>query len=147
MDSSLAQTNTTLFISRFNMQVSKYHSLRETKSANVIEFALVVKRSNRVLLWYTVPHNLVNQGRATFHKRVLDYYADLAVAKAVQQATAITRHNQSTRVKAKRLAQLESNLNAVLEEIDSQQQEVYTNIAAESQTDFLGKIKRVSLPV
>lgn len=129
------------------MQVSKYHSLTETKSTNVVEFALVVKRSNRVLLWYTVPHNLVAQGRATFHTRVLQYYEALAKQKAAQQAAAIERHNQSARTKQQRLARLESNLNAVLAEIDYQQQAVYQNIAAESQTDFLGKIKRVSLPV
>jgi hypothetical protein len=129
------------------MQVSKYHVLHETKSANVVEFALVVKRSNRVLLWYTVPHNLADKGRATFHNRVCKFYADLAVAKAAQQAAAITRHNQSARTKQQRLARLESDLNAVLAEIEKQQQAVYQNIAAQAQTDFLGKIKRVSLPV
>lgn len=129
------------------MQVSKYHLLQETKSANVVEFALVVKRSKKVLLWYTVPHNLVVQGRATFYNRVLKYYETLAIEKAAQQAVMIERHNQSTRTKQQRLAQLESNLNAVLAEIENQQQAVYINIAAESQTDFLGKIKRVSLPV
>lgn len=129
------------------MQVSKYHLLTETKSANVVEFALTVKRSGRVLLWYTVPHNLVAQGRATFHKRVCKFYADLAVAKAAQQAAAIERHNQSERTKQRRLAALERDLEAVLAEIEKQQQVVYTNIAAESQTDFLGKIKRVTLPV
>lgn len=129
------------------MQVSKYHSLTETKSTNVVEFALVVKRSNRVLLWYTVPHNLVMQGRATFHNRVLQYYEALAKQKAAQQAAMIERHNQSARTKQQRLARLESDLNAVLAEIDYQQQVVYQNIAAESQNDFLGKIKRVSLPV
>ena len=129
------------------MQVSKYHLLTETKSANVVEFALTVKRSGRELLWYTVPHNLVDQGRATFYKRVCKFYADLAVAKAAQQAAAIERHNQSERTKQRRLAALERNLEAVLAEIEKQQQAVYTNIAAESQTDFLGKIKRVTLPV
>ena len=129
------------------MQVSKYHRLTETKSANVVEFALVVKRSNRVLLWYTVPHNLVDRGRATFHNRVCKFYADLAVAKAAQPAAAIERHNQSERTKQRRLAALERDLNTVLAEIEKQQEAVYTSIAANSQSDFLGKIKRVTLPV
>lgn len=129
------------------MQVSKYHRLTETKSANVVEFALVVKRSNRVLLWYTVPHNLVDRGRATFYNRVCKFYADLAVAKAAQQAAAIERHNQSARTKQRRLAALERDLNTVLAEIEKQQEAVYTSIAANSQSDFLGKIKRVTLPV
>jgi len=129
------------------MQVSKYHNLVETKTANVVEFALTTKRSNKVLLWYTVPHNLVVQGRATFHNRVLQYYQAVAKQKAAQQAAAIERHNQSTRTKQQRLARLESNLNAALAEIESQQEEVYEDIALQSQTDFLGKIERFSLAV
>jgi len=129
------------------MQVSKYHVLTETKSTNVVEFALVVKRSNRVLLWYTVPHNLVDRGRATFYNRVGQYYEDLAKEKAAKKAVAISRHNLSPKVKAQRLAQLERSLDAVLAEIEAQQQAVYINIAADSQSDFLGKIKRVTLPI
>lgn len=129
------------------MQVSKYHSLTETKSKNVVEFALTIKRSGRVLLWYTVPHNLADKGRATFEKRVLQFYADIAVAKAAQQAATIRRYNQSERTKQRRLAALERDLNVVLSEIEKQQQTLYADIAAESQTDFLGKIRRVSLPV
>jgi hypothetical protein len=110
------------------IQVSKYHALRETKSANVVEFALITKRSGKILLWYTVPHNLVVRGRTTFQSRVLQFYADLAVAKAAQQAATITRHNQSTRAKQQRLARLESNLNAVLAEIDFRQQQLHTSL-------------------
>ena len=129
------------------MQVSKYHNLVETKTTNVVEFALITKRSGRVLLWYTVPHNLVDRGRATFHNRVLRFYADLAKQKAAQQATMIAKHNQSARTKQQRLARLESNLNSILAAIEEQQAAVYTSIATQANTDFLGKIKRVSLPV
>ncbi len=129
------------------MQVSKYHEIRETKSANVVEFALIVKRSKKILLWYTVPHNLVDKGRATFHNRVLQYYQAVAKEKAAKQAAMIERYNQSARTKQQRLARLESDLSAVLAAIEKQQEEVYTTIAAQANTDFLGKIKRVSLPV
>jgi IS1 family transposase len=129
------------------MQVSKYHVLVETKSKNVVEFALIVKRSGRVLLWYSVPHNLATQGRATFENRIRKFYADLAVAKTAQKAAMIERHNQSARTKQQRLARLESDLNAVLAAIEKQQAAVYTSIATQSQTDFLGKIERFSLAV
>ncbi len=129
------------------MQVSKYHVLVETKSANVVEFALVTKRTRKPLLTYTVPHNLVDRGRVTFYNRVLKFYEAVAKEKAAKQAAMIERHNQSTRTKQQRLARLESDLNAVLTAIEKQQEEVYTTIAAQANTDFLGKIKRVSLPV
>ena len=96
------------------------YNIKTIKTPSTYRFELHSKSSTKVLLWYSVPHNLLIEGKQTFVMRVRNYYE--------------TKQNLSAEARAKRL----------LNRVTNTQKEVKQHIEEEYNRDFLDKIARVN---
>lgn len=122
------------------------HHYEEIETLNTWQFFLY-NCKGRKLLQHSVPKHLRQQGTTTFWVKVFDLYTVLKQEdEAKAKITALTQDRRKE-AKAVRVAALEADLQALFENIEEEQQALHDYITLQSNSDFLGKIERVSLAV
>lgn len=123
------------------------HKYEEIETPNTWCFYLYNNRG-RVLLQYSVPKHLLEQGRFTFWStKVADLYDKIRQEKLARQLVAEATNDHRRKSRAVRVGALEANLNALFSVVEQEQQRLHTDLVTQANTDFLPKIKRVVLPI
>ena len=102
------------------------YNIKTIKTANTWRFELHSRKSNKVLLWYSVPHNLHDQGKVTFVSRIADYYR-----QKKEQKTA----RSSIDIRAKRL----------LAKVTRDEALLFASLEQQANSDFLADLIRVNI--
>ena len=120
------------------------HKYQEYQTANTWQFYLYNNRS-RVLLQYSCHKSCYTKGKARFWAKVADLYNTIQAEKTAKARVAQITQDRRKESKAMKVAALEADLEALFSNIEQEQQEIHDYIRVQSNTDFLGKIKRVSM--
>lgn len=100
------------------------YNIKTIKTANTWRFELQSTRTGVVLLWYSVPHNLLEKGKETFLMKVRNYY-------------------QSKRSKPKRTYTKKAD--KLLAEVETVRQNLAVDLQLQANSDFLADIVRVNI--
>lgn len=122
------------------------HIYEEKETKNTWQFTLYNCKGRR-LLWYSVPKHLKTNGVSTFWQKVADLYIVFRAEDDAKAKVAVLTQDRRKEAKAIRVAALEADLQALFSEIEQEQQELHDYIGTLGNSDFLGKIERVSLAV
>ena len=122
------------------------HIYEEIETANTWQFFLYNNRS-RVLLQYSCHKSCYTQGKANFWQKVADLYSVLAQEKTAKQQLAALTNDRRKESKQSKVAALEADFESVFAAIDAAQYELHTDLAVQSNSDFLEKIERVFITV
>ena len=122
------------------------HVYEEIETQNTWQFFLY-NCKGRKLLQHSVPKHLKAEGYYTFWQKVADLYTVLKAEDAAKAKVAQITQDRRKESKAIHVAALEDDLQALFENIEEEQQALHDYITLQGDTDFLGKIERVSLVV
>ena len=122
------------------------HVYEEIETQNTWQFFLY-NCKGRKLLQHSVPKRLKTEGYYTFWQKVADLYTVLKAEDAAKAKVAVLTQDRRKESKAIHVAALEADLQALFSEIEQEQQELHDYIGTLGNSDFLGKIERVSLAV
>lgn len=122
------------------------HIYEEKETKNTWQFTLYNCKGRR-LLWYSVPKHLKTNGASTFWQKVADLYIVFRAEDDAKAKVAQLTQDRRKEARATRITALEADLEALFEQVDSEQQALHDYITLQSNSDFLGKIERVVLAV
>lgn len=110
---------------RKSMNKNATYNIKTFKTPNTWRFELHSRGSSRVLLWYSVPHNLLAEGKATFYMKVQAFY----------RAKKEKANKLQPEIKAKKLLTTVSRIEGQL----------FNDLQETASRDFLDKIIRVNI--